>query len=463
MARRSILAAFITVTFVSAVFAQQRAEEAFADALSAFESEDYNRAYAGFLALYEMEAAHNRTAALLMAGKSLYRRGSYQESIDLLARFRSEHPGSSYLAEAEQVMAYARLRLRSAETAAGALRLGVALPLGVRDPSATQALFNGIRIAVEQHNQSGGPPVQIIFRDTHRSRGGAPDAVKALAGQGVDAIIGPLYSGDVKSAAPVAEQAGVVMVAPLANAEDVTRGWRHIFQANPTFAGRGRFVAQQAVQRLGYRTLGIVSEVGKGRSAEMARGFEEEALAQGAEVLFHLKLSSPQDWMRIPDLISADTLHGVGALYLPVHRPNASEEVSLVEAILSRLGRVAGAPHILGTELWADVSVSTFASRLDISYGDIFHVRRMRPDVRAFQRSYRMVDPGQAPGRLGYVGHDVASFLIAQMMKGGSLVWQVAGARAFEGLGTRIRFDENHQNTAMYLLHLDAQGSRLAW
>ena len=462
-ARRGLMLACALVACASVLYAQTPSEERFTAALEAFEAEAYDRAYAEFVALYRQEPVHDHTAAaLLMAGKALYRRGRYQESMDLLEQFRVALPRSRYLAEAEQVIAYARLRLRHGEVRAGALRLGVALPLSVTDPSTTQALFNGIHVAVELHNQRSARPVQIIFRDTHGSRNGAYDAVRALIGQHVDAIIGPLYSGDVKRVAPVVDEAGVAMVAPLANAANVTGNWRHVFQVNPTFAERGRFMARQAIRRFGYTRLGIVSEPKVGRSEAMARGFEEEVLAQGAEVAFHLRLDSERDWARIPELMSPDTLTSVEAVYLPLHQASTNQEIRVIESVLTRLGRVQGAPHILGTESWGDVSVGSFANRLKISYADVSHVRRMRPDVRAFQRQYRVLGVSGLPDRLAYVGYDVASFLIGLMDVGEPLVDAIGRGTPYEGLGTRIQFDSQRQNTAMFLLHLDGRGSRLA-
>ena len=457
-----VLAVLLMASGVRVASAQDAHEARFAEALAMFEAGDYGRAYDGFHALYNMRPLHSHTtAALLMAGKSLYREERYEMCIQLLGRFHSEHRSSSYLGEAERVIAYARLKLRHAEVRSSAFLLGVALPLNVADPATTQKLFNGIHVAVQQHNQRGGRPVRIVFRDTHASRNGVRDAVQALVGQGVDAIIGPLYSSDVRRAAPIADAAGIVMVAPMANADGITGPWRHVFQANLSFAERGRFVAQQAVQRLGYETLGIVSEKGRGRSEEMARGFAEEASAQGATVVFNLKLDATQDWMRIPGLVGLDTLRSIEALYLSVHQENTREEHRAVAGVLTRLGRLSDMPHILGTESWGGVSVSTFAEQLDISYGDVFHVRRMRSEERTFQREYRALAGAMAPDRLAYVGFDVASFLIELMAMGGSLVDQMAH-RAYEGLGTRIQFDANRRNTAMFLMHLDARGSRLA-
>jgi len=443
------------------VHAQVPLEERFSEALTAFEAEDYSRAHGAFLALYRIEPSHDyTTAALLMAGKSLYRMGHYQESIDALYLFLSRYAESDYLREAEQVIAYARLRLRHEEEQEGVLRLGVAMPLNVKDPSTTQALFNGIHVAVNGHNQSGAqPPVRIIFRDTHRSRDGAYEAVRSLLDQDVDAIIGPLYSDEVKRTASLVDAAGVVMVAPLATAPDIVSSGFYVFQVSPSFEERGRFMARQAVQRLGHRVLGVVSESEQGRSVEMARGFEVEAAALGAEIAFHHKIDAPQDWTRISEDLGEEALASISALYLPVHRPSVAEERGLVEAMLMRFGTMSGLPDILGTKSWADIQLRTAGNTLNIFYADAFHVRPLRSEVRRFHSDYQAIGLG-APDHLAYVGFDVASFLIGRMLQEEPLVRQLMQAGVFEGVGTRIHFGPGRSNKTMFLLKIDDRGTR---
>ena len=461
--RRGMMLLTLLMVAVGIAHAQAPVEVRFSAALEAFEAEDYKRAHDAFLALYHHQPEHYRTeAALLMAGKSLYRLQHYQQALTLLERFGTERPNSVHRAEAEQVMAYARL-LKYAGQGNGVLRLGVALPLSIVDARATQALFSGIYVAVELHNRRRGVrPVQIIFRDTHASRNGAYAAVQNLVGQQVDAIIGPLYSDDVRRAAPVADQAGVVMMAPVANAVEVTGTWRHVFQASPTFEERGRFMARAAVRRLGYTKLGIVTAAEAGPAAAMVRGFDEERRALGAEVVFRHKLDSVFDWARISDLVSMDLLTGVEALYLPVRHESSAQEIRLVELMLTRLGSMPNAPHILGADSWRDVQVSASAKSLRISYAEVFHVREMQSSVRTFQHEFRALFPSGVQDHLAYVGFDVTSFLLEMAASAGELVEAIRRSPRYEGLGTRIEFDANRQNTALYLMHLNAQGGHLA-
>ena len=132
--RHVLIAITLGWSFLTPAWAQPafngEASEQFRSALIAFESQEYEAAYRGFMDAFQTEPVHTRTtAALLMAGKALYRMGDYAQALDLLATFHREYSSSRYLQEASQVMAYARMELGNAELLSGAVRVGVALPL----------------------------------------------------------------------------------------------------------------------------------------------------------------------------------------------------------------------------------------------------------------------------------------------------------------------------------------------
>ena len=298
-----------------------RAEVAFEQALRLFEEEDYEAAYQRFREIYEQYALHRKTtAAVLMAGKALYRNGEYQNAVTLLTVFLQDYPTSGYRVVAGRTLGFAQQKLREEESRLEAIRLGIALPMSRNDTPLTQALFNGIRLAVEEHNRTAQRPVQMVFRNTTNTPLGARQAVMALVDERVDVIIGPLYSGEAQAAAGTAEREGVVLVAPLATDEDVARGRRYVFQANPTITLRGAVMARLAFNHLRLRRIGVAAESGNSISERMAEGFQEEARRLGAGVEFFQLLSTSRDWGELPEVVGEDALAKVDAVYLPVHR-----------------------------------------------------------------------------------------------------------------------------------------------
>ncbi len=436
----------------------------FEAALASFESEEYAVAFFSFRELYERVPDHPKTtAALLMAGKSLYRLGEYASCVELLGAFHTRFPNSAYLQEAERVVAFARLELGKSVLQSQVVRVGVALPLSSGQHVLTQALFNGIHMAVSDHNARELPLVQLIFRDTQNTAEGARRAVAELIDEGVAAIVGPLFSKEVHAAAREAERARVVLIAPLATDEYITRGRSYIFQANATLIERGRFMAREAVENLQLGTVGVVAEDGNPVSIAMARSFAQEAARRGAVVAFDVRLKSFSDWLRLPELIGIERLSMVDGLYLSVHREFERDVERVVQGALSRLGRTGSRLHILGASAWHGVELDLSAERLSVSYAGVFHVNEIRNDVRNFRQAYRVLSQGTEPDRLAYTGYDVMRALLFQVGKDGSLAANLKRAPVYDGLGTRIRFDDRQRNTALYLFNHSPGGGILAY
>ena len=443
----------------------ERAEIDFEAALQAFEAENYALAYQSFREVYERYPLHRKTtAATLMAGKALYRNREYDRAVELLSQFRNDYPTSGYRAAAGRTLGFAQQKLQEEELRANARRFGIALPLNREDRALTQALFTGIRIAVDEYNRRALRPITMVFRDSRNTQAGAQQAVEVLVEEDVDVIVGPLYSGEAQEAARTAEREGVVLIAPLATDEGVAQGRRYVFQANPTISERGAFMARLAIDSLGLRRVGVAAERGNTISERMAEGFHQEALRLGANVLFYELLSSSRDWTQLPDLVGNNALAAVDAVYLPIHRDRDRDAHRIMEETLSSLGRLPSPPRVLGGSKWHNVSFAGQARALNVTYSDVYYVDDGQAEVRTFKRRYREMSGGQQPGRLAYVGYDVASFLIihlAQQM-GQPLPDLLRASAPYQGLGTRIKFTNGGgSNEALFLLHYTPAGIEL--
>ena len=242
------------------------AEAAFQNGLASFRSGDFEEAYRLFQrSATEFDYHARSTAAILMSGRAAYAAGNVDGAIAAANIVIEAYPGSRYVAEAEA--------LRTTAQTQGGLELapfdlGVVMPSSGPNGYLGQALFNGVRIAVDEHNEAveaAGPgamrrQVQMVFRDSEGTPQGAEDAARDAIAEGADALIGPLFSQGALTAAAVAEESGVPLLAPLANAEEVSANRSFVFQANPTFAERGRAMARYAVNRLSLDRVGTAVE-----------------------------------------------------------------------------------------------------------------------------------------------------------------------------------------------------------
>ena len=447
----------------------EEAESIFEQGVEAFEEGDYGMAYRRFRLVTNTQPLNRKTtAAVLMAGKALYRQGEYERAERVLTRFIETYPSSSYVGEAEETLRFARAQLALEAERTDVLGLGITLPLGPDDVALTQVLFNGIRLAVEEFNETngGGTAIRMVFQDSGDDPARARAAVTELAGE-ARIVIGPLYSGEAEAAAEAAEQAGVVMVAPLATDDAVSRGKRYVFQANPTLAMRGRQMADFALRSLRLRSFGVVAERSAAAISERyAESFQEEVLREGADVAFFKLLPSGRAWGRLgdalePDEDGLDPLDGVEAVYLPVSGDDAAANV---QAALRELDRMGADVRVLGNAEWDDLPSKLLASTFMATYTNDFHIDPQSPDVRAFARRYEDLTGTplgaleDTPRRLAFTGYDLARFLLPVIAgtEEGQLEDALHAAPPYQGLGLRIDFSEGNVNQALYFLRYRA-------
>ena len=144
-------------------------------------------------------------------------------------------------------------------------------------------------MAVEEFNTnpgSSGTQVRMVFRESSTDAIKTTRSVRELADQDVSLFIGPLYSAEALTAAAVAEEEQVVMIAPLATDEEVSQDREYVYQANPTITMRGRLMARLAVTGLRHERFGIIAEFDNAVSEKMAEGFQDEILELGGEIDF---------------------------------------------------------------------------------------------------------------------------------------------------------------------------------
>ena len=436
------------------------AEAAFQDGLARFRSGEFEEARRLFDQAATGYDYHARTtAALLMAGRAAYAAGDTEGALAAANILVDAYPRSRYVAEGEA--------LRETARSGGALvlepfGLGVIMPSSGPNGYLGQALFNGVRIAVDEHNAradagSTRRRVRMVFRDTEGTPDGAADAARDAIAEGADVLIGPLFSQGALAAAAVANEAGAPLLAPLATDEAVSRGRPFVFQANPTFPERGRAMARYAVDRLGLDRVGMAAQAST-PGEEMGRAFVDEARRLGATVAFSTQLASAADWADLDRRVGSP-IESVQAVYLPVTGQGAATSAG---ESLRALEALRNPPRPLGNSEWEGLGTSqrTRASRLGSLFTRDFFVAPGTADV--FGRRYRELSRLDQPDRIALIGYDVARFVIEQMEtsdEGGAspapaqaLADQIRRARQFQGIAHRFEFGGGQVNRALFIL-----------
>ncbi|PQJ35993.1 hypothetical protein BSZ35_16545 [Salinibacter sp. 10B] len=447
------------------------AELMFEQGLAAFEQGQYQRAAERFRLVNDYQLNRKTTAALVMQGKALLRLGRFQETVDVLTTLLDRYPQTSYQGEAERILDVARTQLRRQGQRVDTLRIGIALPMTDRAVGLTQAMFNGIRLAVDGHNgltrryvpppglrasvdsfgvartaevygdslaeaegrttvttrtdtirvdslqilteQQGQPNwvAKMHFRRVKDRPESARAAVDSLVRiDNVDVIVGPLYSETARVAGAAAEEARIPLIAPLATDESVSAGRDYVFQANPTIPLRGRIMARFASEGLLTESVSMIYEKGAPYSRRMADAFRDEARRRGLTTPFTLELDNPRQWSQLPEALEADSTitDSMFAATEAFYLPISGQNATgKIQDALTGFGRLNTTARILGNSSWHDLTVVEKASAFTTTYATDFNVQTKRPDVQDFIRQYRLLT-GNTPDQLSVRGQRLA-------------------------------------------------------
>ena len=439
------------------------AELMFEQGVAAYERGDYEKSAERLRLVNDYGLNRKTTAALVMQGKALLRLGRYQEAIDVIDTLLDRYPETSYRAEADRVREVAREQIKQGERRVDTVRVGVALPMTDAYVTFSQALFNGVRLAVDGHNglrrRYVSPPglqaptdsfdvastaraygdslaeaegrttvttatdtvrvdsMQVVTEQGERPRWvakmyfrstkGTPDGARAAADSlirrdDVDVILGPLFSPTARAAGGVAEQTNTLLVAPLATDESVSEGRDYVFQTNPTIRSRGRIMARFASESLLTESVSLIYERGISESERMAEGFRAEAKNRDFPVPFTLRLNTPRDWTRLPEAIEEDSTitDSLFAATEAFYLPIAGSNASgKIQDALTGLSRLNTSARVLGNSNWHNLSVKKEASAFTATYANPFYVDRKRAEVQRFIRRYRLLT-GTTPDAL---------------------------------------------------------------
>ncbi len=151
--------------------------------------------------------------------------------------------------------------------------IGVMMPMSGDAASYGLSMLKGAQLALHEANLTN---VQLVVEDSKCDAKEAVSAInKLISVNQVQAVIGEACSGATLAAAPIAEQAGVVMLSPGSTSPKITEAGQYIFRVVPSDALQGAFGAELVYQKK-FRKLAILygnEEYGVGFSKVLAESF----------------------------------------------------------------------------------------------------------------------------------------------------------------------------------------------
>ena len=218
----------------------------------------------------------------LRTAEKVYSSGDVKSAQEMLRSIASRSPAIKYVGEA--------LTLLQKYEQGGILRIGVVLPLMLKAEKSSAKelgieLLDGIRFAVDEHNQESLHRVELDIRDSDRDPSMAARQVAELCSDDkIVSILGPVFSNEAFASAGIAQARGVPLITPTATANGIASIGAFIFQANPDYEMRGRAMARYALQQLKDSTVAVLSPI-EPPGKLMADAFVDEVKAQGGGIV----------------------------------------------------------------------------------------------------------------------------------------------------------------------------------
>ncbi|NQT94145.1 MAG: penicillin-binding protein activator [Lentisphaerae bacterium] len=323
----------------------------------------------------------------------------------------------------------------------GVIRIGATLPLSGDAAVWGKNTQEGIDLAVEEINASGGVlgrKLVIVYEDTKAlAKEGVTAYHKLTTADKVQAIIDDSVSGVTLAMAPLAQKDRVVILATGATAPKISQAGEYIFRIWNSDAYEGEVAADYAFDNLALRSVGILyinNEYGKGLEQVFEKRFTErggktplsEGFAQSATDL-RTQISKLKD-------ANLDGLYLVG---YPKEIPIALRQAKELGLSVTLLGTVAmHDPQLVQSA--GDAAEGLMFPYPKEATGE--HLNRFK---QAFQKKY-----GKEPGITADVGYDAVKMLAKAIeFSGGSSGEDIRKGlntlKDYPGVSGTMTFDEN--------------------
>lgn len=392
---------------------------------------------------------------LYLLGQIYFKEGDIQSSKNSFKEILNLYPKSAEYNDALNLYKHGGFerRLTSTETI-----IGVILPFGKNEDkhSPVNEILEGIRFAVDEFNKTHDEKIGLLVRNSERNR----EKIFEIRDEFEDipslkAIIGPLFSDEVKYANEAFYRTDIPLISPTATENGLSLQNVNFFQANPSFETRGRVMANYAFHIDTIRRAAIL-KASDTYSAKLAQAFAEEFTRLGGEIWVNSDYQSGKyNFKESVDKINQfrDTLQ---CIYIPVSSSNDAAYV-LSYLVIDSLQVDSLNIKIYGNQDWFSSKLlkpsATIGSNL-IFTSDYFIPFRNR-NYKHFNRKYFEQNKYDSNRNVLY-GYDVTKFLLSILNVNGDNVYTVAQAlktsKEINGIHNNFLFDNNRINKILNIV-----------
>ena len=168
------------------------------------------------------------------------------------------------------------------------VKIGMVGPLTGDYATYGQSVRNGVQVAIDEINDKGGVngfTLKLVAEDSKGDSTEAANAIQKLIDQDkVTAIVGAVLSGETATVAPIAQDAGVLMITPSSTAPGLADTGDYIFRNVITDDVQASQMAEYVIEELGLGKFAVLY-ANNDYGVALKDNFVAKAEALGASIL----------------------------------------------------------------------------------------------------------------------------------------------------------------------------------
>ena len=313
--------------------------------------------------------------------------------------------------------------------------MGVYAALTGSEAAFGQATLQGVRLAAEEINNSGGvlgKKIRLIVEDDQgRAEEAASVVTKMVTGDNVTAVIGENSSNQSIAAAPICNAGKVPMISPSSTNPAVTQKGPYIFRVCFTDPYQGKALATFVRNNLKLQTAAILKDNKNDYSVGLAEFFSKAFVQMGGRIVAEQSYAGGDNDFR-PQLTAIR---------------NAKPEVLFLPGFYTDVGQIAIQARDLGITVplvggdgWDSPTVIAIGGKSieGCYFSDHYFVGEPRPAVQRFVAEIRRRS-GANPDANSALGYDALRIFAEAVKRAGSIDRtairdQIAATKNYQGV-----------------------------
>ncbi len=272
------------------------------------------------LTLYDSLSVNNSNSFILfLLGKSYLQDGDLKDAENTFSTFLKRYPESEEKSEVEDLSKQATgEKQNTVSTPVIAAMLPLTGAENSNESRIASEILEGIKFAVSEYNITHGKKIGLIIRNTERNINRINKIKNELMNlTSLKAIIGPVYSDEVRAALEAFKGTDIPIISPTATDDSLTNLYSNFFQANPSFIIRGKVIAEYIYYVENKRRMAVLNAE-EGYSPIIADAFIKEFESLGGEIIIRQLYNSNNNSFSAQIAAIAADSSKLDGVYLPI-------------------------------------------------------------------------------------------------------------------------------------------------